>query len=121
MGQFFVILIPEHDESPAPVADSPPVTLLVLLHDGHPVHADSQADNGRHDVYWGQAALGEDVERYDDTDPLADIEEGVLDRVEDGEDHGETNNVVHGVAGGGQQEALAEADVVRIAEENGEK
>ena len=114
-----VILIPEHDESPAPVADSLPVTLLVLLHDGHPVHADSQADNGRHDVYWSQAALGEDVERYDDTDPLANVEEGVLDRVEDAEDHGEADDVVHGVTDGGDPEVLAQqVDVVSSSDEN---
>ena len=74
----------------------------------HSVHADSETDQGRHDVKHVETALGEDIERYDDTDPLANVEEGVLDRVEDAEDHSEADDVVHGVTDGGDPEVLAQ-------------
>ena len=50
---------------------------------------------------------------------LLPLEEGVLDRVEDPEDHGEADDVVHGVTDGGDPEVLAQqVDVVSSSDEN---
>ena len=101
------LFLPEDNEGPGPLVQSLPAVFSVL-HNPHSVHADSETDQGRHDVKHVETALGEDIERYDDTDPLADVEEGVLDWVEDAEDHGEADDVVHGVTDGGDPEVLAQ-------------
>ena len=108
---------PQENEGPALLTQSR-LTVLAVLDNSHTEDTDHEADSSRDDVDHGEAALGEEVERYDDADPLADVEEGVLDWVEDSEDHGEADYVVDGVASGGHQEALAhEFDVVRIEDE----
>ena len=101
------LFLPEHNDSPGPLVQPLP-GVLAILHNPHSVHADSETDQGRHDVKHVETALGEDIERYDDADPFADVEEGVLDRVEDAEDHGEADDVVHGVTDGRDPKVLAQ-------------
>ena len=99
--------LPEDNEGPGPLVQSLSAVFAVLRNP-HSVHADSETDQGRHDVKHVETALGEDIERYDDADPFADVEEGVLDWVEDAEDHGEADDVVHGVTDGRDPKVLAQ-------------
>ena len=106
------------DQYPCPVlgvADCPGLPLLPDCPDS--TDTDHQTEAGRHNVDGAQDALGEDVESDDDTDPLPHVEQGVLDWVEDGEDEGEADDVVDGVAEGGDEQVLAViVDVVRSPE-----
>ena len=84
------------------------VTGLALLPDGpDSTETDQQTNSGRHDVAGAQHSLGEDVESDHDADPLPHVQQGVLDWVEDGEDEGEADDVVDGVAEGGDEQVLA--------------
>ena len=99
------------------VASCPPLPLLPHCPDS--TDTDQETEAGRHNVDGAQDALGEEVERDDDADPLPHVEQGVLDWAEDGQDEGEADDVVDGVAEGGEEQVLALiVEMLRSGEEH---